>query len=337
MKLKGLIAAIGLSAVLAFAVACTGNGEAAETPVANEEAQNGEVTTDELTSIATSEIIVDGEVVEGVPEAAVAVSQVSSGGTTSVEALPAPAVTSGVAPSVVYTGEQSFSGFPLLQVNSGQSGIWVTGESVVSVEPDISFVNIGVETSAETVAEARGDAAEAMEAIIAAVTARGLEDRDIQTTSFNIWTQYDWIEVTENNRRTNKQILIGYRVSNTAVIKVRELDVVGEIIDDVATAGGDATRINGISFSIEDSKPFMTGLREAAVEDALAKAQHFADLTGVNVGQLVYIAQVGGGAPRAIPQVGFAEAAMAFDAVSTPISSGETQLRMSVQAVFAIE
>ena len=63
------------------------------------------------------------------------------------------------------------------------------------------------------VAEARGEAAAAMDAIFAAVKAHGLTDDDIQTTSFNIWPQYDWVESEEDGQRVGRQVLVGYEVT----------------------------------------------------------------------------------------------------------------------------
>ena len=68
----------------------------------------------------------------------------------------------------------------LYQAAGSQTGIWVTGQGTMSVEPDLGLINIGVETEAQTVAEARDQAAVAMDAIIAAVKAQGLTDADIQ-------------------------------------------------------------------------------------------------------------------------------------------------------------
>ena len=216
-------------------------------------------------------------------------------------------------------------------------GIWVTGQASVSVDPDLVLMNVGVEATAETVAEARGQAADAMDAIVEAVKANGLEDKDVQTLSFNIWPQYEYPEVEENGVRVRKQTLVGYTINNTARIKIRDVDAVGTIIDDVAEAGGDLTRINGIQFSIEDPKPFMTDLREQAVEDAVAKAEHFASLTDVAVGDLLFISEVGAGQDvRGFQQESFALRA-AMDSASTSVSGGELELSLNVQAVFAIE
>ena len=218
------------------------------------------------------------------------------------------------------------------------SGIWVNGQATVTVEPDLVLLNIGVEAIAETVAEARAEAADAMDAIVAAVKGHGLEDQDVQTQSINIWPQYEYPEVTSGGTRTRKQVLVGYTVSNSARIKIRDVDAVGTIIDSVAEAGGDATRIDGINFSIEDPKPFMTQLREEAVQDAVAKAEHLASLTGVEVGNLIFIGEAGGGTPR---DQGFLRESMAYSMAAsdspTSISGGELQLSLNVQAAFSIQ
>ena len=218
---------------------------------------------------------------------------------------------------------------PAAQPATSPTGIWVTGEGTIDLEPDLALLNVGVEVQAPTVSEARNEAAAAMDAVVAAVKARGLADADIQTSSFNIWPRYDYVE--------GVQTLAGYRVANSATIKMRDLDSVGDIIDDVADAGGDATRIDGISFTVEDPTPFMADLREAAVKNAKDKAQHYADLIGASLGNLVYLTEAGGGGPP-VP-VARAELAFADTAsrAATSVSGGELTLRLTLQAAYAIE
>ena len=224
-----------------------------------------------------------------------------------------------------------------VQTGSSQAGIWVTGQGSISLEPDLVMLNVGVETMGLTVAVTRNEAATAMAAIVQAVKARGLDDKDIQTRSFSIFPRYEFPEVSIGGTRTRQQTLVGYTVSNTAVIRIRDLDSVGPIIDEVADAGGDATRINGIDFTVEDTKPFMDQLREDAVKDAIAKADQFAGLTGVSVGSLMFISEVGGGIPvvRDLAQV--ESMVMTKAASPTSISGGQLEISLNVQAVFAIQ
>ena len=217
------------------------------------------------------------------------------------------------------------------------SGIWVTGQSSISLEPDLAILDIGVESLETTVAEARVEAAQAMDGMLAVLANWSVDDKDIQTRSLTIRPQYDYMEVIKEGVRTSEQVLTGYRVRNTASVKLRNLDDVGPIIDEVADAGGDSTRIDGIRFTVEETKPFEDQLRQEAVADAQAKAQRFAELTGVSLGDLVFITEIGGGVPVV---GGFAEESglrMAMAAQSaTSVSGGELELQMAVQAVFSI-
>ncbi len=220
---------------------------------------------------------------------------------------------------------------------SAGGGIWAIGESTLSLEPDVSYINIGVSSRADSVADARSQAAEAMDAIILAVKVHGLTDLDIQTTSFSIRPQYDWVESTEDGQRVGMEVLVGYEVNNSARLTVWDLDAVGQIIDDAAEAGGDATRIRGISFSVESPEQYEESLRESAVADALAKAEHLAELAGVSVGKLTYIGRVGAAAPTPFGrEMAFA---MSDDssAVSTQITGGQTEVSMRIQTAFSIE
>ena len=308
---KALPVTIGITAVALFAVACN-SGESSttgETPLPQQSAPVVMAPVNQ-TSIPVAAPAVLAKT--GPVAAAQAVSSVAS--------------------------SASLSGAPTLQSTSGNSGIWVSGEGSVTLEPDLAMLNLGVETTGKTVAVARAEAATAMDAMVTSLKSNGSAAIDIQTQFFNLSPQCQWTEVLENGIRTSKQVLTGYRVTNNAAIKIRELKNVGPIIDDVSEAGGDAARINGISFTVEDTSPLMVSLRADAVADAIAKANQFANLTGVDLGRLVFISETGGNAPqiRAFPEADFAMAVSSF-APSTSISGGELEITMSVQAVFGIQ
>ena len=320
MRFKGVLAIIGLTTVLVLGAACS-NGEAATTPDTDSEPTSPPSAVADPTDTPgqTEEPVVTEPAPVSVPSA-------PSEGVVSppVVSRPAPA------PAIISPVRGGASVSPLLQSASSQSGIWVTGQGSIALAPDLAVVNIGVETRALTVTVARDQAATAMAAIVDAVKAHGLTDSDIQTRSFNIFPRYDFID--------RSQVFVGYTVSNSASIKIRELDQVGPIIDSVANAGGDATRINGISFTVEDTRPYLSDLRGAAVQDAQAKAQHFADLTGVALGNLVYIAELGGRGPVVAQDFGIRSLSIeAAAAPPTSISGGELELSLSVQAVYDIQ
>ncbi|MBI2871674.1 MAG: SIMPL domain-containing protein [Chloroflexi bacterium] len=222
-----------------------------------------------------------------------------------------------------------------MMANGQQQGIFVSGDGTVMAVPDVAILSLGIEARAATVAEARQQAAEAMSKVMDSLKANGVLEKDIRTSYFNIQPEYQWIEPSFG--KPGRQVIVGYMVNNQLTVKVRALDKIGDVIDQAAIAGGDLTRVQGISFTIDDTKPLETQAREKAVKDALAKAQQFADLTGATLGRLVYISESGGFVtPYPVARMAL-EGAKAADFASTPISTGEMEVRVSVQAVFAIE
>ena len=248
----------------------------------------------------------------------------------------------------VVTAASAATGAPMSQsaalfdnVAAGEAGIWVTGTAQIAMEPDLAIPNLGVETLEKTVAEANGAAANAMDAIMQSLMENGVEERDIQTHSFNIRDRYEYVEVEENGRISSRRELVGYEVRNSLTAKIRDLDTIGTVIDEVITAGGDATRFNGLDFTVEDTSGLMSQLREKAIMDAMDKAQQMADVSGVVLGSLGYITDspisTRGFDPYAAPRPAPAAYAFADEAAATSISGGELQVSLAVHAAFSIQ
>jgi uncharacterized protein YggE len=210
-------------------------------------------------------------------------------------------------------------------INSQQTGIWVSGEGKVTVTPDIATLWLGIEAQAKTVAEAQSQATEAMNRVMTALTDNSVAKKDIQTRYYSIY------QVTRWDDEKNQEIVIGYRVTNMVTAKIREIDKAGPIIDAVATAGGDYTRINNIGFSVEDPSPYYEEARQKAMADAKAKGDQLASLSGVKLGKPTYISE--GTIYPVYPTV-YKEAAGA--PAPTPISPGELELTLTVQVAYAI-
>ena len=213
-------------------------------------------------------------------------------------------------------------------INSQFAGVWVTGEGEVTVVPDVAILSLGVEAQAITVQQAMDEAAIAMDQVMAALRANGVAERDIQTQWFNIYPVRDWID-------EGREILIGYRVTNMVSAKIRDVAATGSIIDRVAEAGGDSTRIQGVTFTVDDPSQYHNEAREKAIADARAKAEHLAALAGVDLGRPFYISESGGFVPIYRDYgYGMLEAGAV---PPTPISPGETEVTLTVQMAFAID
>jgi len=209
------------------------------------------------------------------------------------------------------------------------TGIWVTGQGEVMAVPDIASLRLGVEARADTVAEAQAEASEAMNKVMEALLDNGVAEEDIQTQQFSIYPMTSW------NERKDEEEIIGYRVTNMVIAKLREVDRVSEIVEAVAEAGGDLTRMQGISFTVDDPTPYYEEARSKAMENAKDKAAQLADLAGVELGKATYISEGPVYRPevtRYFPEI--IEEEMA--APQPPISPGELKITVSVQVVYAI-
>lgn len=204
-------------------------------------------------------------------------------------------------------------------------GITVSGTGEAFAPPDVATLTLGIEVSAPTVAEARERAADAADRLIAAVKANGVQDRDIQTTYIAVNPLYDYTPTGSPPRIT------GYSVANILTVRVRDLDRVSAVIDDALGAAGDAARLNGIQFGIDNREALLREAREKAIADARARAETYAAAAGVRVGEVRSISEVSSPSvvvPRA-PATG-------ADARGTPIEPGEASLSVTVTVTFAL-
>ncbi|MCI2424556.1 SIMPL domain-containing protein [Candidatus Acetothermia bacterium] len=222
---------------------------------------------------------------------------------------------------------------PALTADPGatqQGQISVTGQGRVSVIPDIAMVALGIEARADTVAEAIIPATEAMEAVIAALKAHGVEEKDIQTFHFSISQAWEWDKV-------GGSIPAGFLVSNMVRARIRALDAVGVIIDAVVRAGGDFIRIHGIDFTVEDPTPYHYEAREKAFANAKAKAVQLARLAGVTLGKPIFITENMAHFPPKPMAHRMEVTAVIEPGFVTPIIPGEQEVIINVQVTFAIE
>ena len=224
-----------------------------------------------------------------------------------------------------------------LHVDGPIGGIRVSGTGTVSVEPDVAILQVGVEVFAGKVSTARSEASKAMDSVVSVLKKEGVEEKDIQTTRFNIYPRYDYEEVTINGKRIGTQVLTGYTVNNTVKAKIYEIDKVGEIIDKGADAGGDYARINGVDFTVDDPTPYQTEIRKMAVEDAVGKAQEYALLTNVELCPVIELNEMTPGSVHSPYEADYGMRMMAAAPPTTSISAGQLEISLTVNTLFAIK
>lgn len=204
--------------------------------------------------------------------------------------------------------------------------ISVGGSGRAFLPPEIATISIGVRTEDSDAAQAVEDSNSQVVTLKEALLAMGVEERDIQTTSFNIYPNQQFDE-------TGRPVSTTYVVENTVTVTVRDLDMLGELLGTAVEAG--ANQIYGIQFDAEDRSEALSQARRAAVEDARAKAEELAAAAGVSLGELQSISEISGIPVPYFDGRGGVAAEAAVSAV--PISPGQLTITVDVSLVFAIE
>ncbi len=222
------------------------------------------------------------------------------------------------------------AGLPGIIISQQNVGLWVDGIGKAMAVPDVVLLSLGVESQEKTVAQAQKEAVDAMNKVVSALKNAGVADKDIQTSQFNIQ------QVTRWDDKQNTQIVLGYRVTNTVIVKIRSVDKAGSIIDNVAVAAGDLTRVNSISFTVDDPAPYQKIAREKAVQAAMDKARQIAQVSGVKIGKALYINEGTLYTPVIRDNYMKSGAGEMMSSAPTPISPGELEFQVTVEMVYEI-
>ncbi|ERI11483.1 SIMPL domain-containing protein [Aneurinibacillus aneurinilyticus] len=161
----------------------------------------------------------------------------------------------------------------------GLRTITVSGYGEVTVQPDIAYIQLGLNTTGKTAQEAQEKNAVQFKAIKTALEKRNVPAKDIQTVRFSTMPDYSW--------DNNKQQLRGYQVEQIIQVTYRDLAGVGPLMD-AATAAG-ANRIDNVSFSSEKMEAHRLDATDAALDNARQKAERIAKRAGVTIKGAVQI------------------------------------------------
>ena len=240
-------------------------------------------------------------------------------------------VTTTLVGALAFSAASWWQDAPIANAQAASAGaprtITVVGEGKVRIQPDVARANFGVEVVRPSVREALDENKQVMDEVLAALEAQGISERDIQTTGFSIYAERFGPQGPLPEDQVN------YRVSNNVMVVVRDLENVGAVVDLAVEAG--ANNIYGIEFRVDDPSSLESEARQGAVEDAAAKAEELADLTGVTVGAVLSISEViSSGSYYAS---NFAQSiGLGGGGGATPISPGELELVMQLQVTYAM-
>ena len=200
--------------------------------------------------------------------------------------------------------------------------VTVVGSGEVQGTPDTLNANVSIEFTAPDVTAAMNQTSDRQEAVINALVNSGIDRRDISTTNVSLQPQYGG---------GDNPAITGYRASNSIAVKIRKLDTASQALAIIVSTGGDATRINSVSYAIDDDSQLVKDARTRAFDDAKDRAEQYAQLSGLTLGKIISISESAGTTPVP-PPTPMPRAAME----AVPLEPGQQTVGFSVTVIWEL-
>ena len=211
------------------------------------------------------------------------------------------------------------------QADRMERTILVQAEGKVTAKPDIAVTTMGMIVDGSTVAEAQQKNTSVMNSLNSKLKVLGISEDDIQTTNYNIYPQYDYLE-------DEGRVLNGYQVSQSVNVKIRNLEKANQVLALAGEVG--ANSVSGLEFTIDDRDIYKNEARDLALQKIGEKARMLSQSLGVRIIGVVSYDEYEGGENDFGPYRAYAESGFGGD---TPvIESGSMDVKMNLNVTFEI-
>lgn len=201
--------------------------------------------------------------------------------------------------------------------------VTVTGEGHVRAAPEMARVRLGVSETAETARAALDAMNAAMGRVLERLSEAGIAPENVQTGQLSLDRDYA-------RMRDGQSEPEGFVATTLVELRVTDLDSLGTVLD--AAVGEGANRLEGIEFMLADRAAAHDEARRAAVADAQARAQLYAEAAGIELGEVLSLSETRADfGPRPMMEM-----RMAADG-GVPIAQGEVEVSAGVSMVYAID
>ncbi len=223
------------------------------------------------------------------------------------------------------------------QVQGGEARVSDTRDAMLSFTitetlrraPDRATIGAGVTTQATTAVEAMRLNADRMAGVIRTLRARGVPERNIQTSGIQLNPQYDHTPT----QRGEPARFTGYQVTNQVTVISEDIANLGRLLDALVEAGGN--NLNGPNFYVDKPEEGLESLRASAMRKAEARAAEYVRLVGARGARLVSVTEGGGGfSPQPIA---YARAMNVSAAADTEVSPGEVGTGLTLSFQYRLE
>jgi len=213
----------------------------------------------------------------------------------------------------------------------------VSGDGEVFAVPDTATFSVTIQEEAKEVQAAQDVASKKGNDIIAYLKSKGVDVKDIQTTDYNVYPQYDYVNGICTNGgycQPGKQTLRGFQVSQTLTVKVRDTQKAGALLSGVGSLG--ASSVSGLSFTIADEDALQAEARDKAIAKAKDKADALAKSLNVSIVRVVGFSE-NSNSPMPYYAKGMAVAAMdSRESVAPELPTGQNKITSNVNITYEI-
>lgn len=158
------------------------------------------------------------------------------------------------------------------------------GEAVAVA--DIASFSFSVNEEGTTSEEAQKKATDKINKALDYLKQNGVEDKDIKTQNYSINPKYNnGIPCYTYPCTPTEPKIIGYTVSQSVGVRVREVDNTGKFLTDLTQF--EINNISGISFTIDDEDVLRNQAQKNAIDKAQSKAEILAKDLGVKLGDVI--------------------------------------------------
>ena len=210
----------------------------------------------------------------------------------------------------------------------------VAGTGSLTVAPDTAFVTVGMETAGKSLAQAQRQNSAVMQKVMERFRALKLDKERIQTSSFTVTPEYRPQPRRPSEIPPSLPEIIGYRISNSVTVEVRDLEKVAAVIEEALAAG--ANHFQGLQWALRDEQQARLSALKLAAAKAREKATALSEALNVKLVRLVTVNEEGH-VVRPLPYAGRSMGVMEMAGAGPPISSGEMKVEATVTLIYEIK
>ena len=243
---------------------------------------------------------------------------------------------------LLFIGKWVFDGHESRNAGKVVNTIVVSGKGEVVVKPDIATVSFTVTEEDLDVGVAQDTVNKTVAKIFASVKAQGVDEKDVKTTSYNIYPRYEYVNSSNQvidcniypNCYSGKRVIAGYDVSQGIDVKIRDLTKAGKIVSGLGEFG--VKDMSGLSFSVDKQDEITKQARDLAIADARADAEKIAKGLGVKLVKITAFSETGN-YPVYYDRAVMSAAPMAKNVSEAVLPTGENTITSNVSVTYEIK